>query len=485
MIPEIGVDFYVYALPILALLVGALMLMLFAVSPLLSNMRVIFITSLAFIIAALLSSFLLPAQNYQALGGAYLVDGIARFGHIFILLIAISICFLLRESHLADRFFRGDILCIFLLTLAGMLVMLSSYDLLTIFVGLETFSLGTYALIGYIKQTRFSQEAAIKYFILGSFAAAILLFGFAFLYAATGTLHLQTIMLLDNHNSLLLQVSGIFIAAGLAFKLALVPCHLWTPDAYEGAPTAITAFMAIAVKATMILLALRFFSTEILSSLLTPVLLIFASLSMLVGNLMALAQRSMKRMLAYSSIAHGGYLAMALLAINNDSELIGAVLYYLIAYGVVSLGTFAIIIWFENDERENISIDDLRGLGKKHPFACFALSVFVLALAGIPPTVGFFAKFTIFQVAMLSEMYLLLVIGLVGSAISFYYYLRVIVYMYFVEGKTTITDVSFSESKLTFALISFSLIFALSFGMFFAREQLQSLVFSSHVSYLN
>ena len=178
--PDIGLEFYIYALPIFALLAGALLLMLFAVSKLLCHPDIIFISTLAFIVTALLSFLFMPASDYSIFAGAYVVDGLAYFGQTLVLAISLCICLLARASHLAERFFRGDICCLFLLTVTGMLVMMSSKNLLTIFVGLEIFSLGTYSLIGYIKQTQTTLEAAIKYFILGSFAAAILLFGFAF-----------------------------------------------------------------------------------------------------------------------------------------------------------------------------------------------------------------------------------------------------------------------------------------------------------------
>ena len=439
-IPTLGLPFYLYTLPILALLAGSLLLLLCAVSKTLRHPAVIFICTLAFIVAALVSCLLLPQPDYQVFAGAYVVDSIARFGQILVLTIALCILWFGKESYLHAQFLRGDVCSIFLITLSGMMVMVSSYNLLTIFVGLEIFSLGTYALIGYIKQTQPAQEAAIKYFVLGSFAAAILLFGFAFLYAATGTLDLNAMLAKLPANNNLALVGSLFAIVGLAFKLALVPCHLWTPDAYEGAPTVITAFMATTAKAVTILLAVRFLNniTE-LNNFWMPVLTLFAALSMIVGNVMALVQNSLKRMLAYSSIAHGGYIAIALVALGTkaDSQMLSSTLYYLIAYCIISIGTFALIMRMENETRTNIQLEDLTAFAKTHPYSAAALAVFMFAFAGIPPTLGFFAKFFVFKAGLEAGLYTLVIIGIIGSAISFYYYLRVILNMYFVPSTST------------------------------------------------
>ncbi|MDE3269316.1 MAG: NADH-quinone oxidoreductase subunit N [Pseudomonadota bacterium] len=481
-LPVIGVDFYRHALPIISLLVGSLLLLLFAVNSILADRRVIFVATLTFLCSALLSSVWLMGSQYQAFGGALTIDAIAVFGHLYVLVVAIGVCLLFWESYLAERFWRGDIACIFLLTVAGMLVLVSSTDILTIFVGLETFSLGIYALIGYVKKTQPAQEAAIKYFILGSFAAALLLFGFALLYAGSGSLVITQIATTDNE--LFARIGAVFIGVGLAFKLALVPCHLWTPDAYQGAPTPMTALMAITVKAAIILLALRFITAGMAVTWLLPILTLFACASMLVGNLMALSQRNVKRMLAYSSIAHGGYLAMALVAVGNHIELANAVLYYLLAYGLLALGAFAIITWLESEEREHITMDNLRALGMRHPYVSLALAVFMLAFAGIPPTVGFFAKLSIFQAAMISELYLLLIVGVVGSAISFYYYLRVILLMYFDNSAASEAQAAsglHGTSKPLLALITIALMGALVLGIVMHRQHLPSLTHLQHV----
>ena len=493
MIPDIDLSFYIHALPILALLGGALLLMLFAVSRWLADPSIIFISSVTFIVGALLSSLLLPidwimidqrllepsisynlSQNsYSIFGGSYLVDGLAVYGQVLVLLIGLTICLLIKGSRLAERFFRGDIACLFVLTLAGMAIMVSSVNLLTIFIGLEIFSLGSYALIGYIEPSQRSQEAAIKYFILGSFAAALLLFGFAFIYAGTGSLDLPTIAERLTESNNLVRIAAVFIIAGIAFKLALVPCHLWTPDAYQGAPTAITALMATTAKAVIILLAIRLLTLGI-TDIWLPIVILFAGLSMIVGNVLALAQTDLKRLFAYSSIAHGGYIALALAAVAKNPTLgdithVGGIaysaFYYIEAYCLMSLGAFAVIMWLENNTDDNLQLTDLAGLAKRHPFASFALAGFALAFAGMPPTVGFFAKFLVFRAALEVELYPLVVIAVVGSGISFYYYLWIIVQMYFSSGDED-NRLSLRSSKIIATIVGFTLLATVFGGLF-------------------
>lgn len=480
-LPTIGLPFYIYTLPILALLGGVLLLLLCAVSKMLRHAAIIFVCTLAFLTAALVSCLLLPPADYVVFDGAYVVDGLTRFGQLLVLIIALCVLWFAKESHLRERFLRGDVCAIFLMTLSGMLVMVSSHNLLTIFVGLEIFSLGTYALIGYIKPTQPAQEAAIKYFVLGSFAAALLLLGFAFLYAATGSLDLNTLLtaLPQLQDDNLARIGGVLTVVGIAFKLALVPCHLWAPDAYEGAPTAVTAFMATTAKAVMVLLAVRFLQgdTAGLSALWLPVLTLFAALSMLVGNVLALVQNSVKRMLAYSSIAHGGYLAIALAALgtNVDAQVVSAVLYYLIAYCVISLGAFALVMRMENPSRDNIQLEDLTGLAKTHPFSAAALTVFMLAFAGIPPTLGFFGKFLIFKAGLQTGLYTLVIVGVLGSAISFYYYLRVILQMYFVANTHT-APLQLTRAHALSAVVAIALVLTLLLGLFLPAQRLQLFV---------
>jgi NADH-quinone oxidoreductase subunit N len=304
--------------------------------------------------------------------------------------------------------------------------------------------------VGYIDPSRRSQEAAIKYFILGSFASACLLFGFGLLYASTGSLNLAEIAKsfssMATHSWIVL--GGLFTLVGLGFKLSLVPFHSWTADAYDGAPTGITAMMAISMKAMILIFSLRFLSYGMtdLGDKWLPLLLIMAILSMLVGNIMALVQSQIKRMLAYSSIAHSGYMAIALCVIGiNDNSSSESVLFYLVGYSLASFASFAVLMWLESEKASHLTLDDLGGLVKTHPWSAITLAICMFSLAGIPPTVGFIGKFFVFSAAVGGGFYGLVIIGAIGSTISLYYYLRLIVFM-FMKDKLEISPI-FSPSR--------------------------------------
>jgi NADH-quinone oxidoreductase subunit N len=270
------------------------------------------------------------------LNGGFVAGRLGFFGQGLIVGIALVLSLLMGESYMKEKFFRGEIIALFHMVLAGMLTMVATDDLVTLFVGLEMASIGIYALIGYVSPNKLSQEGAIKYFILGSIAAAILLFGFAFIYAATGTLRISeissTIGKISNHPWL--QLGTILTVAGIGFKMALVPFHMWTPDAYEGSPTGLTAFMATAMKTMIMIAALRLFENGLdgVHSVWLPIVGFMAAASLIVANVMALAQQSLKRMLAYSSIAHSGYMALAIAAMSGGVRQysVPSILFYLI-----------------------------------------------------------------------------------------------------------------------------------------------------------
>ncbi len=337
-------------------------------------------------------------------------------------------------------------------------------DMLTIFIGLEAMSLGVYAMIGFRRGSPRAVEAALKYFLLGSFAAALMLYGGALIYGATGHTDLggigaqlaqtglrlpkpdsqspQDLLLIAYDNAAPLVVVGlVLILVGLAFKVSAVPFHMWTPDAYEGAPTPATTFMAVAVKAAAFAMMLRFllvaFGDSQSASWGTgwpPVLATMAVATMTVANVVAGRQESVKRMLAYSSIAHAGYLLIAMIAATRAAEQAEAsIIFYLLVYTVSTVGAFGTLIWCGSRGAEAVSYEDLAGLGRRHPAVAFTFSLFLLSLAGIPPLAGFFGKFYLFQVAIDAGFVLLAVVGLINSVLAAYYYLRVMVYMYMKE----------------------------------------------------
>ncbi len=371
---------------------------------------------------------------------------------------------------------RGEFYALILFATFGAMVLAASGDALTLFLGLETMSIGAYAMTAFRRASPRSAEGALKYFLLGSFAAAILIYGFALLYGATGHTDLvgigAAVRTSAAHNPLLL-VGAVFVLVGVAFKISAVPFHAWTPDAYEGAPTPATTFMAVAVKAGAFAMLLRVLGSSFSDKLWTswasgwpPMMATLAALTMTVANLIAGRQDSVKRMLAYSSIAHAGYLLVGVTALMRDPAEAGAsILYYLLAYTVSTAGAFGALILCGSRGREAVSYEDLSGLGKRHPTAALAFSLFLLSLAGIPPTAGFFGKWYIFKAAIDGGLYWLAILALVNSVIAAYYYLRVMVYMYMREpGAGAPVAVPMRSGYVTAALVV-SAVLVLVFGL--------------------
>jgi NADH-quinone oxidoreductase subunit N len=342
---------------------------------------------------------------------------------------------------------RGEFFPLILFSTVGAMALAAAGDLLTLFVALETMSLGVYCMIGLRRGSTRAAEAALKYFLLGSFAAALMLFGGALLYGATGHTDLGGIgRTLAQWGSgvggaLALAVSGVVLMlVGLAFKVSAVPFHMWTPDAYEGAPTPTTTFMAVAVKSAAFAILLRVLLTSFGDERLAgwgagwpPVIAALAILSMTVANLVAGRQASVKRMLAYSSIAHAGYALVGVVAAAGTPTGAPSVLYYLLAYTVSTAGAFGALILCGSRGKEAVSYSDLAGIGKRHPAAALAFALFLLSLSGAPPTAGFFGKLYVFSAAMDAKLYTLAIIGLLNSVLGAYYYLRVLVFMYMRE----------------------------------------------------
>lgn len=356
-----------------------------------------------------------------------------------------AIAALLAGGYLPEhKIERGEFYSLILFATFGAMTLAAAGDVLTLFLGLETMSIGAYAMTAFRRASPRSAEGALKYFLLGSFAAAILIYGFALIYGATGHTDLAGIgasaRTAAGHDPLVI-VGGALVLVGLLFKVSAVPFHAWTPDAYEGAPTPATTFMAVAVKAGAFATLLRVLVLSLGGEAWTswasgwpPVLATLSLLTMTVANLVAGRQESVKRMLAYSSIAHAGYLLVGVTAMMRDPAAGGAsVLFYLAAYTVSTAGAFGALILCGSHGREAVSYEDLAGLGKRHPAAALAFSLFLVSLAGVPPTAGFFAKWFVFKAAVDGGLYWLAVLGFVNSVVGAYYYLRVLVYMYMRE----------------------------------------------------
>jgi len=334
---------------------------------------------------------------------------------------------------------RGEFYALALFSASGMSLLGMATDLLVAFIAIEVMSLATYALAAYIRRGQRPTEAAFKYFILGALSSALLLYGSALVYGATGSLLFSAFRAGAGGSPLFL--AGIaLVVVGVAFKVAAVPFHSWTPDVYEGAPTPVTAFMAAGVKtAAFALLARIFLSAVPGSSVLANVVTALALLTMLFGNLLALPQLSVKRMLAYSSIAHAGYLLVGVLAAaaaGAREKALSGILFYLASYTASAIGAFAVVGAVERkaskDEEPQQAWDLARfaGLARRRPALAFVMAVFLLSLAGVPPTAGFIGKLYVFQAAVGAELYGLAIFGVLTSALGAYYYLRVVVYMY-------------------------------------------------------
>nr|CAA9235134.1 NADH-ubiquinone oxidoreductase chain N [uncultured Armatimonadetes bacterium] len=396
------------------------------------------------------------ADPQQAFGGGMISD---RFGNLFniVLCVIAALSILMSDRYLEEKDLNhGEFYALILFSTSGAMLMAMSNDLVNVFLGLEVLSIALYILAGFARREIRSEESAVKYFLLGSFASGFFLYGTALIYGAVGIVRNSPVgnalpaysftnfdviaVALDVSRSTgtPLALSPLFIVGvalvivGLGFKAALVPFHSYAPDVYEGAPTPVTAFMSAGAKVGAFAAFIRVFEVLIpAQDTFEAVLWVLAALTMIVGNVLAIRQTNIKRMLAYSSVAHAGYILVGVLA-NNDLGR-GAVLYYLFAYTFMNLGAFALIIWLGRENREYLEISDYAGLAKRHPFAAAVMTVFMLSLAGIPPTAGFFGKLYLFLGAVQANQVGIAVLGLLASVIGVYYYLNLIVQMYFRE----------------------------------------------------
>ncbi len=341
---------------------------------------------------------------------------------------------MLSISYLVElRINHGEYYALLLLAACGMMVLVAAVDMMAVFLGLELMSIPIYVLSGFDRRKLRSNESSLKYFLIGAFASSILLYGMALLYGATGTTSLEGIRAgFDASNALALSGLGL-VVVGFAFKISSVPFHQWTPDVYEGAPTPVTAYLSVAVKAAAFIALLRLLAVtfDAESEALRSVLWMLAALSMIVGNLMAVIQDNVKRMLAYSSIAHAGYVLVGLVA--GSPEGYAAVVFYLIVYTFMNLGAFGVMVALAHQGRESDRFDDFTGLARRRPALAALMTIFMLALAGIPGTGGFIAKFNIFAAAVAADVIWLTILGVLMSVVSVYYYLRLPVAMYMRE----------------------------------------------------
>lgn len=386
--------------------------------------------------------------NVYSFSNTFVVDDFSVLFN-FIFLISTAIVILMSVNYVKQEGINyGEYYTLILFATIGMMLMAGSADLITVFLGIEIMSISLYILAGFRRDRPQSSEASLKYFLLGAFATGFLLYGIAMMYGATGTTNLKEIAEFFKNNPSMknpMVILGLcLLIIGFGFKIASVPFHKWTPDVYEGAPTSITAFMSVGPKVAGFAVILRVFvgSLSELEPKWSVILWVLAVLSMTVGNLIALAQTNIKRMLAYSSIAHAGY---ALIAIISFSQLgSSSLVFYMLTYTFMNLGAFAIVIVLGRKGEENLKIEDYNGLAYKHPLLAITMTIFLFSLAGIPPMAGFIGKFYVFGAAIESGHVVLAIIGVTNSVIAVFYYLKVIVAMYMKKAEREFAPLSLS-----------------------------------------
>ncbi|MGZ4128605.1 MAG: NADH-quinone oxidoreductase subunit NuoN [Actinomycetota bacterium] len=392
--------------------------------------------TLATIGAAAYLTYILAGKKIVGLQGMIAVDGVSTFTTM-ILLFTAAIVTIMSYQYLTERHIhRFEYYPLLLLATAGMVLLSAANDLILVFIALEVLSLALYVMVGLARRDSGSQEASMKYFLLGAFSSAILLYGVALAFGATGTTNIARIAGLSGSpdtDSRLIFAAAALLAVGFAFKIAVVPFHMWTPDVYQGAPTTVTGFMATGTKAAGFAVLLRVFLVAFgpLQWDWRPALWLIAIVTMVIGSLLAIVQSDVKRLLAYSSIAHAGFVLVGVVAANQNG--IAGSLFYLLVYAAMTLGAFATVSLSAPKGRERLEMSSWTGLGQRHPVFAGAMTLFFLSLAGIPPTAGFMAKFFVFQAAIQAGETGLVVAGVLASVIAAFFYLRLIVLMWLQE----------------------------------------------------
>lgn len=411
--------------------------------------------SLAGLVAAGYAAVIGWGQTIESFSGSVVLDNFAIFFKV-IFVVAAGLAVLISDQYMErEGCNHGELYPLVLFTTVGMMLMASGTDMMTIFLGLELMSISLYVLAGFNRASVKSNESGMKYFLLGAFSTGFLLYGMALVYGATGTTRIAKIAAAAAQMqapSTIFLIGALLILTGFAFKIAAVPFHMWTPDVYEGAPTPITALMSAGPKAAGFAAFLRMFLVAFptLQADWSDLLWILAVLTMTVGNITALRQDNIKRMLAYSSIAHAGYALVGFAAANSTGT--SGILFYMLSYAFMNIGAFAIVVLIAKQGETNGNVQDFAGLGHKRPALAAIMTLFLFSLAGIPPTAGFIGKFYLFSGAVEAGYVWLAVIGVLNSAASVYYYLRVMVFMYMKPAEEEFSWVSVS-APITLALV--------------------------------
>jgi len=433
---------FVYLLPLWSVIFGAILVLFIEMIFHEKGRDVIPYVSIVFILIALFGTIRNYIDFLATKDSVLLFQNTAKIDiltNLFIIgaLLSGLLAILYSVQYLTEhRAITGEYYALILLVVSGMINLIVSNDLITFFVGLELMSIGSYVLAGYFRVREKSIEAAMKYYLPGVFSTAIILMGIAFIYGNSGTTYFNTIKAV-----LPLKITTLYsfyfgvllLLVGLGFKIALVPFHAYAPDVYDGSSAPISAFLSTGVKVAAFAILIRFMGEVFsISGDWLNIIPILSILTMFVGNIMAFNQDSIKRMLAYSSVAHAGYILLAIVTIDKAplSEVYFSVAFYLIAYTFMTAGAFGLLGWLSRKEEKLVNYDDLSGIAKKHPWFAGFMAVFMFSLAGFPPTAGFFGKYYVFRLAIVEGYYGLAILGILNSFMSAYYYLKVIIYMF-------------------------------------------------------
>lgn len=409
------------------------------------------LSALGFAIGLVLAyrQFSLPGvrMGLTGLNDMVVVDGFSITLTMIFLTTGLVVTALASDYMRRMKIEKGEFYSLMFFSVSGMILLAQINDLIILFLGLELLSIPLYVMAGFARPRLDSEEAALKYFFMGAFASGFLLYGIALVFGASGTTNIPEILHRVSadalNNPTLMLLGAAFLLVGFGFKIASVPFHMWAPDVYEGAPTPVTAFMAVGVKIAAFAALIREFLEDftIYAADLTPIFIVLSILTMLGGNLLALSQKNIKRLLAYTSIASSGYLLMAFVPFGNQAltvEIVSAMVFYFIAYAITSFGAWAVVIAMEKPDAQGLEIEDYAGLGRKYPWLGISMAIFFFSYAGVPLTIGYWGKYYLFTDVIDGGFPWLAVIGVLASVISVFYYLRVIFKMFMTEGEPKI-----------------------------------------------
>jgi NADH-quinone oxidoreductase subunit N len=395
------------------------------------------------------------------------VDGYAVFFRVVVIVAGALATLAAFDPLRREGAESGEFYALLLYSVAGQCLMAAANELIVLFIGLEISSIASYALAGFLRREKLANEAAAKYFLLGSFATAFLLYGVALIYGATGSTNLEAIRtgLPQTRAGVLVIAAAALMFVGFAFKVSAAPFHIWAPDVYQGAPAQVTAFLAAGPKAAAFAVLFRVYlgSFAPITGYWAAVVWSCALLTMIVGNFAALTQTNLKRLLAYSSIAHAGYVMVALAAHSEAGA--SAAMYYLAVYTLMNIGAFAFVSYFARKGERWVNVDDLAGLAHRQPVVAALFSLLILSLIGVPPTGGFFAKFYVFRASLAAGLNWLTILGLLNSAVAAYYYLRILVAMYMKEPGDSLLDLP-SMAPSTRAVFWTTALASLALGLY-------------------